>query len=565
MLYEPDGDTVKAHLITNDTDLAENGVSVTGTKADGTAFELKTDGNGYYTELDVNGAGKFVLTDKAGNVGTVAFAVMTIDKEPPRIVSEGWQSVVDAKTREAIEELLATPTNSTIKLFMTFNEQLRGAEVKAFKSTGETEDLLPSDDFVTAVTSGSTLTVEFLQNCRAKLTVFDLRGNALTLWRPEDGPITVIDRTAPKLAEGYPRISFDRASNTVTAEYVFADGEEVKLLKADNDGFKNRHVLTFDKNGSQILSFADKAGNVFSDYPVISQIDDKAPAIKMTMDFVGNGAELSGNDSYMAGNFYTSKNVRILLNITDDTADGISVTAETKSKTKLPVNAENISADGKTYSYNLVVTENGAYRITAKDKWGHENSVEANISIIDKTAPSISFGSGTVVFREGTQADAAKAGLLADVKAIDLQSGATLPLGDKGDLLTNVTEGVRINADLSRINLSEEGTYTAKITAEDRLGNVSEKERTVIVLKDIYTFCVNGISVYANDVFTSAKGRIRLNGSSETAKYYFSKGYKTAAQMKYSKSFDAVDGFDALQNGYYTILAQESSRKMYLL
>lgn len=103
---------------------------VTGTKTDGKAFELKSDENGYYTELDLNGAGKFVLTDKAGNIGTVAIAVLTIDKEPPQVVSEGWQSVIDARTEEAIKELLSTPTNSTIKLFITFNEQLKGAAVQ---------------------------------------------------------------------------------------------------------------------------------------------------------------------------------------------------------------------------------------------------------------------------------------------------------------------------------------------------------------------------------------------------------------------------------------------------
>ena len=563
--YKPDGDAVKAYLVTQDTDLAENGVYVTGTKADGTAFELKSDENGYYTELDINGAGRFIMTDKAGNVGTVAIAVLTIDKEPPQIISEGWQSLVDARTREEIAELLAMPTNSSIKLFMTFNEQLSGAEVKAFKSMGEAEELRPTDEYVTAAASGSTLTVEFMQNCRAKLTVYDLRGNALTLWRPEDGPITVIDRDAPKLAEGYPSIVFDKENNVVKIEYVFADGEEVMLLQNHEDGYKNRHIVTADKNGSHIFNFADRAGNVFSDYPVISEIDGLAPNIKMNMDFVGNGAELSGNDSYIAGNFYTSKDVRILLNVTDTTADGITVTAETKSGTPISVKAENIDLDGKSYNYSFVVSENGSYKVTAKDKWGHENSVETNISVIDKTAPTIKFGKNAVVINTGISEDDAKAKILEDITAADLQSGATSPMGDKSGSLKNTTPGIKISADISKVSLDKEGTYTAIITAEDRLGNTAEKTRTVTVVKDVYTFTVNGALIYANDVFTSAKGTIRLHGSSETAKYYYAKGYKTAAQMKYANGFNADEGFDASQNGYYTILAQESNRKMYLL
>ena len=35
--------------------------------------------------------------------------------------------------------------------------------------------------------------------------------------------------------------------------------------------------------------------------------------------------------------------------------------------------------------------------------------------------------------------------------------------------------------------------------------------------------------------------------------------------MKYAKGFDASVGFGASQKGYYTILAQEEGRKMYLL
>ena len=35
--------------------------------------------------------------------------------------------------------------------------------------------------------------------------------------------------------------------------------------------------------------------------------------------------------------------------------------------------------------------------------------------------------------------------------------------------------------------------------------------------------------------------------------------------MKYAKSFDAKLGFEASEKGYYTILAHESNKKMYLL
>lgn len=558
--YKADGNNVKAYLVTQDTDLAENGVYVTGTRADGTAFELKSDENGYYTEFDTNGTGRFVLLDKAGNTGTVTIAVLTIDNEPPKNLSEGWQSVVSAKTQEEIKKLLETPTNSTIKLFITFNEQLSGAKVKAYETGDDTKELTPTEDYVTAAVSGNAITVEFINNCRAMLTVYDLRGNALVLWRPEDGPITVIDRDVPKLLEGYPTRTVN--DNKVTLQYIFADGEEVMLLQDHNSGYRNEHTVTFSDNGTQILNFADKAGNVFSDYPVITEVDILAPNIKMSTDFVGEGFVLSGNDSYKAGNLYTSKNVRILLNVEDVTSDGITVTAKAKSGAAIEVKKENATVNEKSYNYNFTVSENGSYTVTAKDKWGNENSVEASVSIIDKTPPTIKFIANTAVVKVETSEVEAKNKIMENIAATDLQSGANSPMGD---YFGEVADGVALNVDLSKIKLDKPGQYAAKITATDRLGNYAEKDYTVNVVRDVYTFKVNGSSVYANDVYTASKGKITIENANETAKYYYAQGYKTAAQMKYAKGFDPEKGFDALQNGYYTVLVQEQNRKMYLL
>ncbi len=392
------------------------------------------------------------------------------------------------------------------------------------------------------------------------LTVYDLRGNALVLWRPEDGPITVIDRDVPKLLENYPKRTL--SDNQVTLQYIFAGGEEVMLLQEPDKGYKNEHIVTFSDNGTKILNFADKAGNVFSDYPVITEVDILAPGIKMSTDFVGEGSVLSGNDSYKAGNLYTSKNVRILLNVEDATPDGITVTARTKSGAEIEVKKENAAVNEKSYNYNFTVSENGSYTVTAKDKWGNENSVEASVSIIDKTPPTIKFIANTAVVKVGASEAEAKNKIMENISATDLQSGANSPMGD---YFGEVADGVALNVDLSKIKLDKPGKYAAKITATDRLGNYAEKDYTVNVVRDVYTFKVNGSSVYANDVYTASKGKITIENANETAKYYYAQGYKTAAQMKYAKSFDPKKGFDTLQNGYYTVLVQEQNRKMYLL
>lgn len=559
--YKADNNNVKAYLVTDAADLAENGIYVTGTKTDGTAFELKKDDNGYYTELDLNGTGKFVLIDKAGNIGTVSIVVLTIDSEPPKIISEGWQSLFDAKTKEEIKNLLNTPTNNTIKLFITFNEQLSGVNVTAYEDSENANILTPTDEYVTAFASGNSLTVEFKKNCRAKLAVYDLRGNEITLWRPEDGPVTVIDRDIPKLAEGYPNIALQK-NNTVTIKYVFADGDEVMLLQNEKDGFKNEHTVTFDKNGTFILNFADKANNVFSHYPVISGIDTLGPDIKMNVDYYGDGTVLSNEDAYKAGNIYTNKNVRILLNVDDETKDGITVSAKNKLGKSIDVKKETVTLNGKTYSYSIIVSENGSYKITAADKWNNENCVETSVSVIDKTAPSIKTGKDFAAIKRGTSQDETINKILAEVSAADLQSGANNPVGDA---VSGVSDGVKLKILLDDVKLDTVGKYTAKICASDRLGNISYKDYTVFVMDDIYTFNVGGKDIYANDVYTASKGKVCINNANIGAKYYYSKGYKTAAQMKYAKGFDPENGFDALEKGYYTVLAQEMGRKMYLL
>ena len=556
--YSADGNMIKAYLVTSNTDIAQ--VALTGTKSDGTPLVLGQDKNGHYTEFDVNGTGQFVMLDHAGNAGTVSIAVLTIDTDAPEILAEGWQSHLSARDDAAVKELLQTPTNSTIKLFITFNEQLSRAEVKAYSSKDTTTELTPTDDYITATASGNALTVEFKQNCLAMLTVYDLRGNAMTIWRPEDGPITVIDRDVPKPAEGYPKRTAE--NNTVKIEYVFADGEEVMRLDDHESGYRNSHTVTFTENGANILTFADRAGNVYSDYPVISEIDDTAPGIKISVDYVGDGAELSGDDSYKAGNLYTSKDVRILLNIEDGTNDAVTVTARTHSGKALKVNKEQAELNGKTYNYNIIVAENGSYRITAADQWGNETFVDTSVSVIDRTPPTIRLANSAVNVKAGTDAAEAERIILADITAADTQSGANAPMGDR---FGEVTDGVHVSIDMSGIDLGRIGAYNAKVTAADRLGNTAEKDVKVLVVRDVYLFNINGASVYANDVFTTTKGRITIGDANADAKYYYSQGYRTAAQMKYADSFEPAQGFDASQSGYYTILAQERDRRIYLL
>ncbi|HPL08809.1 MAG TPA: hypothetical protein PLB20_08470 [Clostridia bacterium] len=562
--YKADGLNVKAYLVTQDTDIRDDGISVTGAKSDGTPFELKHDAGGYYVELDMNGTGKFVLMDKAGNVGNVLIAVLTIDTEAPKVVLEGWQSIFDANAsdKELLRQLLETPTNSSIKVFITCNEMLKNTEVTAYENDDTTNELQPTDDYVTAITSGPTVVVEFKQNCRAKLVIYDLRGNGLTLWRPDDGPIASIDKETPKPAAGYPERNI--IDNKEEIKYVFANGEPVMLLQKHENGYKNQHTITFEENGPQTLNFADRAGNVYTDHLVISQIDDLAPNVKVSLDFVGEGAVLSPEDSYKAGNVYTSKDVRILLNVTDEGTNnqGLVVTAKTRLGASLAVNKEAVTANEKDYNYNFVVTENGSYEVTATDKWGNKNVFWTNVSVIDREGPTVRVVGNNVIVLAGTSAEDAKESLLELTTAFDTQSGANAPLSDK---MQNVNDGVTLAVDFGNVDFNVANKYLATITATDRLGNVTNKNCTVSVVENLFTINLDGMKIYAFDTVTGAKGKHTVDDTDETTKYYYSAGYKTLAEMKYAKAFKPEIGFYATQDGYYTIMAKDVNRNMYLI
>ena len=73
------------------------------------------------------------------------------------------------------------------------------------------------------------------------------------------------------------------------------------------------------------------------------------------------------------------------------------------------------------------------------------------------------------------------------------------------------------------------------------------------------------VCVYKGALAVAGNSSVTLYDSSEDTKFYYDAGYKTAAQLKYAKSFEPDKGFDAQKKGYYTILAQKEGRKMYIV
>lgn len=552
-------ETIRIYLISNNTDIAENGVSVKGEREDGSLLTLQKDEKGYYVDTNVNVSGYFILTDKAGNIGNVAVAVIGIDNTPPEKKTEGWSSVFEASTEELIKKLLETPTNNSIKIFFSFNEQLSKTDVKAYDNQTDKNELTPTSEFVTAVTSGNTVVVEFKQNCIAKIDVYDTSNNCTTLWRPEDGPITVIDKDAPKLLEGYPQIN--TADNKVTMVYKFAENEEVMLLTGKDTAYKNEHTIVFTENGQQILTFADEAGNVFSAYPVISGIDDMAPAITSSFADEANHIEYSENPDGTI-TLGTSGAVVVRIKAEDATPDGLEIKVKDLKGVEYDVVPENKTITDEdnvsvTYTHKFVAEENGVYEIIAKDKWNLENTLRVNITMIDKVAPTINMiTTQEVKVIKNTDESEVKTAVLSGVTAKDSQSG----VAENG-----------LSVDLSDVDLAKSGSYAAKINATDKLGNTATKTRVVVVYDEaLRLFNVNGETVEENDVYLMQPGHVNVSTDASTFKnekitLYYAQGYRTKAQMKYATPFNADTGFDASVKGYYTVLAQSAERSMHLV
>lgn len=535
--------SVRVYLMHNNKDLADDGIKVMGQDSKGIPFELLSDGDGHYVEFASNGTGYFLLRDKAGNTSTIVLAVASIDNDPPVLSSEGWSGLINASSRDLdfapkLQQIITTPTNNSIKLFLSFDEQILKADFDVYSvkanEVGSTAVKLPNkEDYVGVTVSGNTIVVEFLQNCQLRLTAYDIQSNAYTIWRPEDGPIIGIDKGAPTITKT-PSILYK--DNKASISYYF--DEEVTLTQNTRASYQSKHTLTFDANGTYILTFADKAGNVVSTYPVIDQIDDLAPKIIPSLEYSGSGTDFGVPGM---GNFYTSKDAKFTVQLEDSTPAGLSLSVKRLSGSEVTV-----------IGNEFIIRQNGVYTITATDKWGQANSVNVSVDAIDKTKPSIRFASTNAVeLVPGTREDEVIESLLEGVEATDLQSG--------------IAPGFP-SVSLEGVDLAKAGVYTATITATDNCGNTARAVRSLIVTdKAGKQLTINNNRLSVGDLFVTSDKELTIDTAalgSEVFRLYYAQGYKTSAQMKYATAF--TGSLATSEKGYYTIVAQSENRERYV-
>lgn len=528
--------TVKAYLDTEETDVEVSGIDVRYDPEDGR----------YYIHFAENGSGKFYLTDKAGNTSIVMAGAYSIDNTPPGITSESWYSSIAAKpgtddgtSGNNRDDILSTVTSNSIRLFFVFDELIRNVEISAlFAETGLEIPAGMLGSYISYTHSANTLNIEFKQNCQAQITVYDLRGNSVYLIRPEDGPVTVIDKKPPEYTAGTPVVE----NNVVSITYTF--DEEVASANTASE-YKQEHTLTFDKNGVYTLIFADRAGNVANIIANINQIDDESPAIYYALKIVPETAGILYSDEARTQPAATNGSVEIAIAAEDVSGASIQVFNQNKPGSPLELHAPTIG-DGASRSYTDAITaeENGVYRISAADVYGNTNTVYIKISFIDKEAPYISMESTKPIYvAAGTDESVLSQLLLEGVSAKD---------GREGNLTSKIT------VDISGVDLSREGLYTVVYRVEDGLGNAAARERKVSVTGSaVNSLTIAGTPVPANDVYVTTPGEISVSAPAGYT-LYASEGYMTRAQMKYAPML--TGNLNAVNKGYYTILAQSGDR-----
>lgn len=501
---------------------------------------VQKDAEGEYIEFTSNGMIQITLKNDVGNTTTLIAEVYVLDTEPPVITSSRWLTQTGDLTKM---------TNGAVRLYMEFNEQISRAELTISDSENNQVGDAQKDAYAKATVLGNTLTVDFEQNCQIGLKAYDMSENAAAPQNyPADGPLTIIDRTAPTMMLTK---TYDGDTNTV---HLAADFDEPVTgtfeAGTGTDGmpvYENHFEKTLDKNGTCQLSFADEAGNPVSQVVQVTEIDTTAP--KLTFTFCEqDGTTLELKKDKQGNLFAPVRKDSFYLKVTtdeDNTSVRIRNTSTRGMEQKLPITGKDQYAD-------YLVEENGIYQLIAEDRYGNTGVSTVTIDFLDKTPPVLTLPSGAVEVLAGTQAAEAKAAL---------RSGVT------------ADEACAMEVLLDESILRTAGSYVVPIQAADKAGNETRKTRRLKVLPaDGHYFMVNGKNVQAGSVSTVTGTTVTVKAPEEyteelsaggEAALYWSKGYQTRAQMKDAKKF--TDSFEVSESGYYTVMLGTPNRDAYLI
>ena len=351
------------------------------------------EGKNTYTFTE-NGEFTFEFKDEAGNVGSETASVSWIDRSQPTakviLSHDGW-------TTEDITVTLLPQPQSIIQNVMFNGEVLEENELNTY-----------------------TLTEYGL----LEYEIYDIDTEIIT----QDSVVIKIDRTAPVI-ENVHYSETDWTNNDVT---VTVDAKD----DLSEVTYESGKTYRFTENGEFTFTVKDGAGNITEQTVAVDYIDKAVPAAtvtyyvdgnvydtdvptnknvtaKVTFDEGGAPVEIVNNEGLTEYEFLSNGNfifmfkdlagnageIEAVVSEIDKIAPTAYVTYSKSSWTNADVVATLHASDDKNNviitnndaKENYTFTQNGEFVFEFKDEAGNISSTKAEVSVIDKTAPTLSY------------------------------------------------------------------------------------------------------------------------------------------------------------------------------
>lgn len=496
----------------------------------------------YYKEFGENAVIDINFRDEAYNMATKTLEITGIDSSAPKAEVKWWKPSAysidwDGEVTQFKDQAPNHKTNSTVNAGVSFDKNITAMKLWRWDGAAYTDDAAEIAPYAALEQQADFAVISFFQGAKVKLTFTAQNGKSgeleLTLG-------DVIDKTPPVVSV----VTQNDTADSTKAVLLFSINEDVtdqtgkQYLVADGDFEKE-----ITQRGTYEYSFTDTAGNTAKVSATVSNIDG-APPVVVFKDMPDENT--SQKTSYT---FKAAMNEAGTITMLDQTAIAAA-----------PIDFVNGKPNLETITWHdFTVTQNGSYLVTGTDSAGNKSMYYVSIKCTDNTAPNIAMQPSTLKVRQCTETSE----LTDDI----LLSGVLITdtVSPTHDIAVNLN-GKPTQADLDTV-----GVYTVNITATDKAGNTSEKQRYIQVYpKDEPEVLVNGIKT-ERDGTTVVIGTYVLNVSVDIPSFngepytlYIRKGDKTAGQMKRNAAVIEGGTYTVAEDGYYTLYIVRQNREIYL-
>lgn len=485
-------------------------------------------------------------TDAAGNFAVADIQVTGIDVEAP-ILAVTWSPCFKDPDTGKLDQNNPTagPVNTDVVAHITSNKEILEATAvwKAGDGPEENYDFAAGAGWGRIEFTSQLVSVFFTDpadDLTVKVTVTAPNGKSTsTVFTLNRG---VIDKVKPSVTAHERQRDIRSGFSVPFGEtHILSFSEDVYCMNYGTAGEvyneDNPFALTMTENGSELLQFADRAGNLTTLTLTTAGIDSEAPILRIEVPDSADATSAAVTVAVTANEPCTLQCA----------APGVTCSALT----------EGTDEEGSpVWTGTVSVEKNGTFRLTAADGAGNTASAVFTVNNIDRTLPNIHFASSTVSLRQDSEAEALTA---------LLEEGVTL--WDNVEVLEDT-----LRYDAGQVLLDTPGIYTVIYSVEDSAGNIGQAERYVKVIdKNLPVLILDGeltepngtISLHTGDHILTVSG---LKAPDEPYTLKLVKGIRSVGQMKRvsdSLTLGEDGSFTIASSGYYTLYMTTQSRQIY--